>query len=242
MGPPHKGRPLFLWDVAGCKAFIATVHNGSAMPMSFSRGSSESPRRDQAPLGRSMDPAPTMGPQEFGSRFRDASRIMWLIAVGIVGDASEAEDVVQDAAVVAYRKRHQFQAGTSFRAWVGAIVRNVALNVKRSRKRRRGAMNGFAESGASHVYGSGVQDAVHAIERGLDARVLLALAEIGDIARACLLLRTVGDLHYSEIASVLEIPEGTAMSHVHRSRAILRERLAPVWREQIGADRLETKM
>jgi len=155
----------------------------------------------------------------------------------------DAEDVVQDAAVVAFRKRSQFQAGTSFQAWVGAIVRNVALNVKRSQKRRRGAVNGLAGTLAPAAITdlSTVEDAMLGKDQGIDARVLAALGEIGDIARACLLLRTVGDLQYADIASVLDIPEGTAMSHVHRSRATLRERLGPVWREHHGANQTETE-
>ena len=59
-----------------------------------------------------------------------------------------------------------------------------------------------------------------------DDRVLTALNSVGEIPRSCLLLRTIEHLEYSEIARVLEIPEGTAMSHVHRTRQYLRERLA----------------
>ncbi len=172
-----------------------------------------------------------MSPQEFGSHFRACARILWLIAVGIVGDTAEAEDVVQEAAMVAYRKLDQFQPGTSFRAWSGTIVRNVALNSLRSTRRRRGTVGELAGvnhdlAASSHPqHGNGSVSA----EKMLDSRVAGALADLGDVARACLLLRTVGELHYSEIAAFLAIPEGTAMSHVHRARVYLRERLAPVW-------------
>lgn len=204
------------------------------MPMRFSKGLKKTQRLLRAPLRQAKDPAAIMSAQDFGGEFRAASRILWLIAVGIVGDPNEAEDVVQDAAMVAYRKRHLFEPGTSFRAWLGAIVRNVALNVKRSRKRRRGAVNGFAERHGKLGSGDPSQSEAIVMDLGLDARVVVALSEIADIPRACLLLRTVGELHYAEIATVLDIPEGTAMSHVHRSRAALRERLTPVWRDHNG--------
>lgn len=206
------------------------------MPMRFSRGLSKRKKPRNANARTSHLSGGAMDAQTFGEQFRAASRVMWLIAVGIVGDASEAEDIVQDAAVVAYRKWNEFQPGSSFRAWVGAIVRNVALNTLRSNRRRRGAINGFAESTSASAASEELagDENVIAMESGLDSRVLLALADIGDIARACLLLRTVGELHYSEIASLLDIPEGTAMSHVHRSRAQLRERLAGVWSEHGG--------
>ena len=57
-------------------------------------------------------------------------------------------------------------------------------------------------------------------------RRLAALEELSEEARCCLLLRIVEDLAYSEIAQLLAIPEGTAMSHVHRAKATLRRRLA----------------
>jgi RNA polymerase sigma-70 factor (ECF subfamily) len=171
---------------------------------------------------------------------------MWLIAVGIVGDAAEAEDVVQDAAMIAYRKLDQFQPGTSFRAWVGTIVRNVALNSLRGSRRRRGVIGELAE--AARMPGRGLASAQTpalsnhpgapkpdaSFSSMMDSRVVMALAGMGDVARACLLLRTVGELHYAEISALLAIPEGTAMSHVHRARAHLRKELAQVWEEHAG--------
>jgi RNA polymerase sigma-70 factor (ECF subfamily) len=55
--------------------------------------------------------------------------------------------------------------------------------------------------------------------------VVRALQRIGDVPRACLLLRTVHELSYFEISELLHIPEGTAMSHVHRTRRSMREML-----------------
>jgi RNA polymerase sigma-70 factor (ECF subfamily) len=61
------------------------------------------------------------------------------------------------------------------------------------------------------------------------------LGDVGEVARACLLLRTLEGLEYAEISRLLEIPEGTAMSHVHRTRRYLRDRLADVWEERTGS-------
>ena len=59
---------------------------------------------------------------------------------------------------------------------------------------------------------------------GFDA-VLRSLAALEENARACLLMRTVLGLSYAEIARTLSIPEGTAMSHVHRARKAMRDQL-----------------
>ena len=59
-----------------------------------------------------------------------------------------------------------------------------------------------------------------------DDGVLRALSSLDETARACLLLRTLLDLPYRDISLALGIPEGTAMSHVHRARGILRRKLS----------------
>jgi RNA polymerase sigma-70 factor (ECF subfamily) len=59
-----------------------------------------------------------------------------------------------------------------------------------------------------------------------DDRLMSALKSIEDIARACLLLRTIEGLDYTEISQLLDIPKGTAMSHVYRTRRALRKMLS----------------
>jgi len=167
--------------------------------------------------------------EEFARRFRDSFRVLWLIAAGIVGDRTLAEDVVQEAGLIALGKLDQFKEGTSFTAWMGQMVRFVALNQARKSRHRRAS-----ELDPEAVRSAAVMETVHLTERGdlpknaegFDDRVLHALQALGETARCCLLLRTVQGLEYSEIASVLGIPEGTAMSHVHRSRQAMRERLS----------------
>lgn len=162
---------------------------------------------------------------------------MWLIAVGIVGDATLADDVVQEAAVVAYRKFDQFRSGTNFAAWMAQTVRYVALNEARREHRRaalsldddsHGAPGRSIEADEARRHGDSAEaaDAPNGGTREFSRRVQEALGGISDVARACLLLRTLDGLEYSHIAELLGIPEGTAMSHVHRARQYLRERLA----------------
>jgi RNA polymerase sigma-70 factor (ECF subfamily) len=63
-----------------------------------------------------------------------------------------------------------------------------------------------------------------------------ALRGVSEVARACLLLRTLEGMPYARISELLQIPEGTAMSHVHRTRQFLRERLA-----DLGVDGLDSR-
>src|SRR3989304_6091403 len=86
----------------------------------------------EAPLRAGKDRA-----ADFAAQFQASFRVLWLTAVGIIGDASLAEDVVQEAAIIAPGKLDQFRAGTNFTSWTGQIVRNVALNRARRERRRR---------------------------------------------------------------------------------------------------------
>ncbi len=183
-------------------------------------------------------------PQDFAQSFQAAYRVLWFIASGILGDRTLAEDVVQEAAIIAIGKWDQFQAGTSFTAWMGQIVRYVALNYARSERKRRAI--GLDEAAVEHL-APAVSDSPEADglwvslrgelpedQRHFDDRVMQALGSLSEIARACLLLRTLEGLEYSEISKLLDIPEGTAMSHVHRSRRALRQRLADLEARPLG--------
>ena len=189
-------------------------------------------RRGPAPRG-------WLDQEAFAHRLAAAAPVLWTIAAAVLGDRGKAEDVLQEAAVIALAKLDRFDPATSFAAWMGAIVRNVARN--QARKDRRQAMTPLSPEllaaracgpGAGGGDAPGARPPVGA--RGelladcgaFDDAVLAALQTLRPVARAALLLRTVQGLDYEEIARALSIPPGTAMSHVHRSREALRRRLS----------------
>lgn len=164
-----------------------------------------------------------LGEQEFGVRFEAERRRLWTIAAAILGSPHDADDVVQEASVVAMGKLDQFRPGTSFVAWMGQIVRYVALNQLRKRQRDRSV--GIDPDGLDRPGRGGGRDE-GSPEPEFKGAVLEAVGGLEETARTCLLLRIVCEMSYREIATAMEIPEGTAMSHVHRSRMALRERLS----------------
>ncbi len=171
-----------------------------------------------------------LGPDGFAERFKASSQVLWCIAMAIVHDQALAEDVLQEAALIALRKLDEFRPDTAFPAWMGQIVRYVALNARRSGRRTTTADPGRLDETTSAPAGpgpAGVSGRGELLPEqvSFDDQVLSALGFLDDTARSCLLLRSVLDLPYRQIALALSIPEGTAMSHVHRARRILCERL-----------------
>ena len=197
-------------------------------------------------MGRARPPGPGAGPgaltpDEFAQRFQAAGRLLWTIAAGVLGEVGDVDDVLQEACVAALEKLDSYREDANFSAWAGRFVRHAALNHARKRVRRSTRTAGPAElaeleeaSGGAALRSVTNSDEVHAVDaRGalvgdqaaFDDALLAALGELGPTQRAALLLRTVHELSYRELSAVLEIPEGTAMSHVHRGLRTLREAL-----------------
>jgi RNA polymerase sigma-70 factor (ECF subfamily) len=171
-------------------------------------------------------------PIDFAAEYQRVYRVLWVVAAGVLGRSAGAEDVVQEAALLALGKIDQFEPGTHFAAWMAQMVRYVALNQVRRQARGRAQSLDDANPGAAADRGPdelelrlGSRGELPAGQHSFDDRLMRALDGLSEVARGCLLLRTLGGMEYEEIGRVFDIPQGTAMSHVHRSRMRLRERL-----------------
>jgi RNA polymerase sigma-70 factor (ECF subfamily) len=173
--------------------------------------------------------------ESFAALLTDCYQRCWLVAAAVTGDRVEADDIVQEASIIALRKLGDFTTGTNFGAWISQIVRLTALNHLKKTARHNIVVTDpqaidqaeatgrkAAKSEAAPVNEIGAL-AEHQVD--FDDAVLRALKGVSDTARACLLLRVVNHLSYADIAQTLEIPEGTAMSHVHRAKHAIRDQL-----------------
>jgi len=186
-----------------------------------------------APKQLALDPssAPALSPAEFARSFERHARLFWTVAAGVVGERAEVDDIVQDACGIALEKLDEFDPATSFAAWMAQIVRFVALNHGRARRKFATADERELERlwqappSAPASVALDLHGAMPSDEGAFDDAVVRALRTLAPVARTCLLLRSVQELEYREIAGLLAIPEGTAMSHVHRARAAMRTQL-----------------
>lgn len=181
--------------------------------------------------------SPSLSAHEFAAQFASIFPRLWGLAAALIGDRSEAEDLVQESALVALSKLETFTPGSNFQAWMARIVRMHALNYRRKKSTRRTAPVSSDELDQSQAAAnrtspsdSGIRKAAAgdttSIHESLDDVLLKGLGGLEQTARACLLLRIVYELGYEEISQMLEIPAGTAMSHVHRCKRQLRDELS----------------
>lgn len=171
------------------------------------------------------------------------------IAAAILGRQEGAEDIVQQAARTSLEKQQAFATDRDWVTWLAEVVRRCALNERRKQQRRRTFATDPSDLNLVAMRSTGDEStAVDAAtgrlkpdQADFDDRLLQALEQLSDEARCCLLLRTVHELDYHEIAELLGIPRGTAMSHVFRSRQTLRQRLTTQAALPVDSSTLNTR-
>lgn len=138
----------------------------------------------------------------------------------LLGAGPDAEDVVQEAFVKAYRKLSRYRAEASFRSWLLAIVANETRNLHRARTRRDGLALRAAAEPVAAVTGDDGLDAVLAAERR--AALVGALRRLPVRDREVIVCRYLLDLGEDETVTVLGVARGTVKSRTHRALAKLR--------------------
>ncbi|MEL6328257.1 MAG: sigma-70 family RNA polymerase sigma factor [Planctomycetota bacterium] len=169
----------------------------------------------------------TLTREEFERLYREAYPTLRVVASAVASRAF-AEDIVQQAAIVALQRLDRFEPGTNFKAWMSAIVRGAAKNQRRSERRHRDRILKSADPGdgtesAGGASGGGRRSIPGEIPGEIEPELRNALASLGPQQRTCILLKALFDHSYDEIAAIVGIPSSTARSHVHRGRKKLAE-------------------
>jgi RNA polymerase sigma factor (sigma-70 family) len=148
----------------------------------------------------------------------EAERLVELIprlrryARALVGDRASADDLVQDTLERAWAKLHLYRRGTDLRAWLFTVMHNVHVNKVRATRATDPLDEDLPEMALRAPQGDSL------VMRDLDRSIALLPAE----QRAVLLLVTLEDMSYEDVARTLGIPMGTVMSRLSRAREKLR--------------------
>ena len=147
-------------------------------------------------------------------------------ALAALGSEADAEDIAQDALVLAYRRLHQFRGDAGLRTWMVSIAWRLALS-RRRRRWWRATRNALPES-VLHAMPVVAQSA----DAGMQSAEIMAglrreIRRLPRKLREALLLTAAGDLTQDEIAVALKIPGSTFRGRVRDARLRLKERMKP---------------
>ncbi len=145
---------------------------------------------------------------------------------------ADAEDLVQDTYLKAFRAADTFKPGTNMRAWLFTILHNTARNRARDRARDTVAVDSEAVDRAADApppagrsAGAGETPETLLLRETLAPELQAAIDELPEAFRQAVWLRDVEEFSYAEIAGMLGIPQGTVMSRISRGRRLLFDKL-----------------
>lgn len=174
------------------------------------------------PAGRRIDGE--TGDEIFNRLVLPEVDVMWRVAMSLTRNRADAEDLVQESLLRAYRAIDGFD-GRYPRAWLLTILRNTERNRHRRRRPELLSDPDIAEERGPATEPDDVER--RAEESEFDAAVSAALEELPENFRGVIELVDIDGLTYQEAADVLEIPLGTVMSRLHRARRRIRDLLVP---------------
>jgi RNA polymerase sigma-70 factor (ECF subfamily) len=166
---------------------------------------------------------------------------LYTAALRMTRNPADAEDLVQETYLRAYRSYGSFQEGTNLRAWLYRILTNTFINSYRSKKRRPEVSDvediedlylykRLGASSAGETAGRSAEEEL--FEHITDSQVKEAIEALPEQFRMAVLLADVEGFSYKEIADMLDVPIGTVMSRIHRGRRALQKALLDFGRER----------
>ncbi len=165
-------------------------------------------------------------PPAFDDEALDHFGALRTLSLRLTQNRTEADDLVQDAYLHAFRAADRFTPGTNLKAWLRTILTNLARNRRRDRVRSRVQTD---EEEVARAAESGVSEEASPEQRLLrevvGPRLQTALESMPKTLRDAVWLRDVEELSYADMARRLRVPIGTVMTRISRGRRLLHERL-----------------
>ncbi|MGI8794595.1 MAG: sigma-70 family RNA polymerase sigma factor [Acidimicrobiales bacterium] len=177
--------------------------------------------------------ADTARQQQFTEQAMEFMSSLYTAALRMTRSPSDADDLVQETYLKAYRAWDSFQQGTNLRAWLYRILTNTYINMYRA-KQRKPDQSDLDEVEDLYLYrrlggleaaraGRSAEDEV--MDLFTEGDVKDAIESLPEQFRMAVLLADVEGFDYKEIAEILDIPIGTVMSRLHRGRKALQQAL-----------------
>lgn len=167
--------------------------------------------------------------QEFSETALPELNLLFRVALRLTRDEKDAEDLVQETYLKAYRAFPTFKKGTNIRAWMITIMRNTYFNIYSKKSRQPNQVSYECSDGNFNYYrypNQVVDSAENEIMRKMTGeKVREEIDRLPDIFRLPVYLVDIEGFSYSDAAEMLDVPIGTIMSRLHRGRKSLAEGL-----------------
>ena len=153
---------------------------------------------------------------------------VYRFALSLTRDAADADDVVQETFLRAYRSWHTFQPGSDARRWLFTITRNVFLRARERERKHVDVEDGDLEALTTfNAHGDTVRDGSDQILSRIDLQPALkrALDELDEPFKSAVLLVDLEDQSYEAASQILGVPIGTVRSRLFRGRRVLQDKL-----------------
>lgn len=163
--------------------------------------------------------------REFQSRLAECSTLAFRVALGVLRNRTEAEDVAQEAMLRAYREFHRLREPERFKSWLVRIAWRTAIDHQRAGRRRMNREQTVATNDA-HESASRARSAEEvAASREFEQRLDAAMDELPEKLRLVMVMAGIEGYNAREVAVLLSLPEATVKSRIRLARARLAERL-----------------
>ncbi|HHU51685.1 MAG TPA: sigma-70 family RNA polymerase sigma factor [Firmicutes bacterium] len=171
--------------------------------------------------------------EEFEKEVADHEKALYHFAYRLCGNPEDAQDLLQEGLLKAYRSYNRFKKGTSFDRWVFQIIYRSFVDLYRKKKRRPfvSSLNEtsphFEQEKPPEVPDYSALPEEMALKQELGAIIQKSLLKLPNEFRAAVILCDVQGFSYEEISQILQCSLGTVRSRIHRGRRLLRELLRP---------------
>jgi RNA polymerase sigma-70 factor (ECF subfamily) len=160
-------------------------------------------------------------------------------ALRMTRNPADAEDLVQETMLRAYRAFDRFEPGTNLKAWLFRILTNAYINVYRKRQREPQKVSSdevedfdLYQELKDHDPSFGATPESIVLDNLVDTDILMAIEDLPEQFRLAVVLSDIEGFSYAEMAEIMDVPMGTVMSRLHRGRKALQKRLWDLARER----------
>lgn len=169
--------------------------------------------------------------EEFEAVALEHFDVLYSTAMRLTRNPAEAQDLVQETYLKAYRFFDRFEPGTNIKAWLFTILRNTHINTYRKASRQQEQtdferVEPFYADPTLFPEWSDQAPLEEVLRHVVQDDVKRALDALPEVYRMVVLLADMADFSYKEIAAIIDCPEGTVMSRLFRGRRLLRNSLA----------------